>query len=434
MRWRQSEGGYILPATIILGLAISIASATFLQYTASTSDSLNGQSYTIYAQEAAKAGIAYANSCVRTGNASWSVPLTPDLSCDQATTNGSHYVTVSSLGDWRSTFSVSSPSTASSFGSSEYSTVSTGIVELLQNGSVTKRIYATKIVDFQKTTAVRKPSTGLSLTAIRGDTQMCSIANGKLYCWGSNSYGQIGDGTTTDRTTPTLVNGHGAITANMIVSEVSTSNRNTCAIADGQGYCWGENSHGQIGDTTNVQKTVPTAIAGPLAGKKITDLTIGAQNLPYIADEADEHACAIYNGVAYCWGSNGYTQLTDSGGCSGSCYTSTPVAVYGYNSPTNTDSPLYGKKMSRLASSSHDTCSVTQGHVYCWGVEAPVPPLCTVYFYYFEPNPGSLCDGVYGDFVNYYDVHATAAFTGAASDLNNRIVDPASFQMSTDLM
>jgi alpha-tubulin suppressor-like RCC1 family protein len=61
------------------------------------------------------------------------------------------------------------------------------------------------------------------------------------YCWGLNALGQLGDGTTTDRATPRLVD-------DGPWSLVSTGRRHACGISPGRYlYCWGDNYHGQLG-------------------------------------------------------------------------------------------------------------------------------------------------------------------------------------------
>ena len=60
------------------------------------------------------------------------------------------------------------------------------------------------------------------------------ISGGEAYCWGSNDYGEIGDGTNIYRPAPTRVPGISGVTA------VSTNSSMTCAVADGKVYCWGD--------------------------------------------------------------------------------------------------------------------------------------------------------------------------------------------------
>jgi alpha-tubulin suppressor-like RCC1 family protein len=90
----------------------------------------------------------------------------------------------------------------------------------------------------------------------------CGVTTtGTTYCWGLNASGQLGDGTTTQRTTPTAVSG------GLTFASVSPGgNGFTCArTTAGAAYCWGINNVGQLGDGTTTQRLTPTAVGGGLA-------------------------------------------------------------------------------------------------------------------------------------------------------------------------
>jgi alpha-tubulin suppressor-like RCC1 family protein len=105
-------------------------------------------------------------------------------------------------------------------------------------------------------------------------TSRCGQAeDGTVYCWGFNSNGQLGDGTTTDRLTPT------AVTMPAGVSFVShyRGGSHTCALdLAGNAYCWGSNNFGQLGDGSTAQRTLPTAVAAP-PGVSFVLLAAGSQ-------------------------------------------------------------------------------------------------------------------------------------------------------------
>lgn len=440
MRLRKDAGGYILPATIFLGLGVSYMSFTFLQFTASTNTELTNQSFEIIAEEAARAGVDYLTGCLQSGApvagaGGWSTPHTPDMSCDESQPNppgtSSNVSASSTPGEWRSTFSVSTPTSAGALGSSYYRAVSTGKVEVFQAGTKVKTVYATKVSNFRVTTELRRTSTGQSITAVRGDENACAIANGKLYCWGRNGSGQLGVGDTANRLTPTLVSPNpGDPLYGKVVTQVNMSDATTCAIANGEPYCWGSNGNQQIGDGTSTQRTIPTRVLGPLATSYVTEVSTAAFNMPFVwlvpPIAANRHSCAISNGVVYCWGSNEYRQLT-GGSCFGGWWTfgiltcnfpnqAFPTAIYGYNSGES-DSLMYQRKAERVTSASHAGCAVTRGELNCWGVAAPLRGTCT---FYFAPAPfPSECANHYE---NYY-----------STDYGSRIIDAQTWQGSTDL-
>ena len=88
-----------------------------------------------------------------------------------------------------------------------------------------------------------------------GDFHNCALqADGAVRCWGNNSNGQLGDGTTTNRSVPTAVPGLTGVVA------LASGYLHSCAVqADGAVRCWGRNSNGQLGDGTTVDRSIPTA-------------------------------------------------------------------------------------------------------------------------------------------------------------------------------
>jgi alpha-tubulin suppressor-like RCC1 family protein len=117
--------------------------------------------------------------------------------------------------------------------------------------------------------------------------------NGSAYCWGNNSSGQLGDGSTTNRSQPTAVAG------GIVFSAITVGSNHTCALTSGgAAYCWGANVSGQLGDGTIAPHSDPRPVLGP-AGVTFSYIAAG-----------DSHTCAVASsGVAYCWGLNGDGQL-----------------------------------------------------------------------------------------------------------------------------
>ena len=84
-----------------------------------------------------------------------------------------------------------------------------------------------------------------------------TLTDGTVQCWGLNGNGQLGDGTTTDRSTPVQVSG---ITT---ATQVSLGYTHSCAILqDGTIECWGQNFYGQLGDGTNSDSATPVQVSG----------------------------------------------------------------------------------------------------------------------------------------------------------------------------
>jgi alpha-tubulin suppressor-like RCC1 family protein len=168
---------------------------------------------------------------------------------------------------------------------------------------------------------------GRTVTAVSvgtvSNTAACAIADSALFCWGSNTTGAVGDGSTTARLTPVAVTG--AIGA-QAVTDVSVGGYTSCAVAGGKAYCWGLNEFGELGDNTVVNKTAPVAVdaSGALAGKVITAISTSAQLTGNTLHPAFGHTCAVASGAAVCWGANQYGQL---GSTTTSYQSQTPVAV-----------------------------------------------------------------------------------------------------------
>lgn len=131
-----------------------------------------------------------------------------------------------------------------------------------------------------------------------------------------------------------------------MLTRVSAAGGHTCGLTgDGTAYCWGENSHGELGrGSVSVGESVPAPVAGAV---KFTELAAAAGG-------ATRHMCAIsVAGDAWCWGFNDYGALGD--GTTNS--SSVPVIVPG------------GLKFRTIAVGGATTCGVTtDDHGYCWGL------------------------------------------------------------------
>ena len=181
---------------------------------------------------------------------------------------------------------------------------------------------------------------GSDVTAVSaGWLHTCAIKNGALYCWGDNARGQLGDGTTTLRSTPAAVQG-----MDSGVTSVVAGRWHTCAIKNEALYCWGRNDHGQLGDGTRIDRLTPVAVQGMESG--VTAAAVGGY-----------HTCAIKSGALYCWGWNLYGQLGDGTRID----RLTPVAVNGM-----------ARHVAAVAAPDSDgyaghTCAIKAGALYCWG-------------------------------------------------------------------
>jgi len=213
----------------------------------------------------------------------------------------------------------------------------------------------------QRNTSTQILSLGSGRTAVAissGRETTCAILDdGSVSCWGGNSYGQLGDGTNTDRSAPSQTSSLG--TGRTAVA-ISSGGSRTCVILDdGSVSCWGRNLYGGLGDGTNTNRNTPTQTSSLGTGRTAVAISAGAS-----------HTCAILDDAsASCWGDNWYGQLGDG--------TRTER-----NRPTQTSSLGTGRTAVVISPGYGHTCAVLDdASVSCWG-----------YNYY-----GQLADGTTND-------------------------------------
>lgn len=172
----------------------------------------------------------------------------------------------------------------------------------------------------------------------------CSIdTSAGFWCWGDNTFGQLGDGTMTQHPSPTRVALQNDAGTTAGVQRACVGASHTCAVtSDGNIWCWGNNASGQLGTGDTMPRSMPTRIDNSMLGTQITSLQCGAQ-----------HTCAVTAKPAlWCWGSNAYGQL----GVGDTMDRSTPTLV---KLPTT---------VGRVGTGGTYTCAFdTLGAVWCWG-------------------------------------------------------------------
>jgi FG-GAP-like repeat/Regulator of chromosome condensation (RCC1) repeat len=176
------------------------------------------------------------------------------------------------------------------------------------------------------------------------------LATGTVKCWGDNTDGQLGDGTTTRRTQPVAVTG---ITSS--ATAIAVSDSHSCAVVAGAVKCWGLNANGQLGNGTLISSLTPVDVAG-VAG--ISELAAGGQKAPdgpvVGGLTFGNHTCARTTaGVIKCWGSNSWGQLGDGTDVS----STTAVNVTGIANAAQL-----------VAGNGHSCVRGSAGGVKCWGL------------------------------------------------------------------
>jgi hypothetical protein len=236
-------------------------------------------------------------------------------------------------------------------------------------------------------TPVQVPLPGTASSICAGTYHACAVVNqNSAYCWGYNAQGQLGNGTTTNSSSPVLAttgtfrsiscgtydtiattgDGHyvawgydnlgqlgDGLTTNRLtawenlnertVLAVAAGDNSTCDLhADGSVWCWGGNFYGQLGDGTTTNRLTTAKVSLPATAKSI--------GVGYA------HACALLTtGQVECWGENLDGELGD---------------LTGTNHPTPTAVTVFGLETtaSALAVGQYHSCVVTPlANVWCWG-------------------------------------------------------------------
>jgi len=238
---------------------------------------------------------------------------------------------------------------------------------------------------------------------------LTSEAIRNVYCWGENNYGQVGDGSTSDRNEPVLVKSGTGLLQSGPATALATGREHTCVLVaqtagprsgfnevmcwgfqtalgrgsastgtntypgllnplpasgatdidtnsgstcivltSGQLNCWGNNESGQLGNSSTDfgYSIVSVLMSGALSGKTPTDIEVGGSMSCVLTSETTNNL--------YCWGLSGGTASLGNGVAGGS---TVPVAI-----------PLGGAKFVKLDIGTGHACGITgDNRLLCWG-------------------------------------------------------------------
>ncbi len=192
------------------------------------------------------------------------------------------------------------------------------------------------------------PGSGVTAVAAGGnsftpDFSLALKSDGIVLAWGSNSSGQLGDGTTLSRTAPVPVNGLGSGSG---VVAIAAGSRHSLALkSDGSVLAWGANDSGQLGDGSTIFRRTYTQVEGLGPGSGVIAIAAG-----------DRHSLALKSdGTVLAWGENFVGQLGD--GTTNSRFT--PVVVNGLGSNSGIIAIAAGQQ--------HNLAVKSDGSVLAWG-------------------------------------------------------------------
>lgn len=201
--------------------------------------------------------------------------------------------------------------------------------------------------------------------SLEGDQSAVVTANGDLYCWGSNYYGQVGNGTTQHQFTPVKIL--------QDVEHISSRYFHNAAVTTkGDLYCWGLNDDGQVGNGTEENQTTPVKVLenvttfslnlnqsaaittnGDLyywGGGQLEPVIILENVKSVLLGDGQHNAAVTTNGDLYCWGRNSFGQV----GNGTTENQSTPVKVL--------------ENVTSFSLNENQSAAVTtNGDLYCWG-------------------------------------------------------------------
>ena len=209
--------------------------------------------------------------------------------------------------------------------------------------------------------ALLVPDIGGATSIATGTNHACATlkdwTDDGLYCWGDNTYGQLGnqpDGggpwEGLNESTPAFVDDTEATTT------VGVGTDHTCAIVDDQVLCWGYNQFGQLGASQNV------ILTNDISAEAITvvtsnDVALSGMDLLAVGGAFN---CAAKSGTdeVYCWGANAYGQIGIGN----------PDVVSVIAQATKIPAPSVGANVTHLSAGNQHACFATDaGFVSCWG-------------------------------------------------------------------
>ncbi|PID31520.1 hypothetical protein CR983_00665 [Candidatus Saccharibacteria bacterium] len=315
---RRFHHGHALAYVFVLGLAILILGVTYLRTNTTLSYNSSELRYQQLAEQAADAGLAYAQFCLqKTNSGSTAKPwgdsagtmLQTASNCDGSAITSTPAPTLVNTPELRTRFTVGALENTEGFEGEVQRIAATGYTEVLSGGSVVRTVKAVK-----RHTVPRQ--TFVSPDLHQGIEFSCAISGSRdipgsntrrvLFCAGRNDYGQLGNDSTANSTAAVEVARESGVLGEKRVIALATGGFHACTIAadtsnNNHVYCWGRNNKGQLGNgnTTDASKPVEITNSGALNGKRIVTIAASYYNT-YALDE---------EGRLYAWGDGSFSQI-----------------------------------------------------------------------------------------------------------------------------
>lgn len=190
-----------------------------------------------------------------------------------------------------------------------------------------------------------KPASAVQVMSIVGGYyhSLALKPDGTVWAWGDNTYGQLGDGTTVNKSAPVQVQSLSDVVA------IAAGDYHSLAVkSDGTVWAWGKNDYGQLGDGTTTQKNIPVQVKGPDGSGCLSGVVA-------VAACSDYSFALKSDGTVWAWGQNIYGQLGDG-------------------TKVNRCTPVQVQNLSNVvaiaAKGSHCLALKSDGTVWAWGGNA----------------------------------------------------------------
>lgn len=181
-----------------------------------------------------------------------------------------------------------------------------------------------------------------------GGSNTCVIgSNDWVYCWGSGTFGEIGNGAFSQSNTPAAIS-LGDIPSGATITQITVAQNHTCVIVNsGQSYCWGQFSNGHLGSNATSNANTPRAVTQ--SGSLYSKVWAGSGT-----------TCAITSvGAGYCWGENDYGQAGND---------NVMYPVIPQPAPVQNGAIPAGVSFAEIQPGQDHTCAIgSDKNIYCWG-------------------------------------------------------------------
>jgi alpha-tubulin suppressor-like RCC1 family protein len=230
--------------------------------------------------------------------------------------------------------------------------------------------------------------------------QLHSLAvttTGRVYAWGNGSSGQLGNGSASNSSSPTLVNFTGLLSGETIQQVSGGAYHSISVTTSGRIYAWGYNGNGELGDGTTINQSSPKLISltGLQGGETVQMVVAGSY-----------HSLALTtNNRIYTWGSNGYGQL--GSGSSLNRITPTVIAFTGLQG---------GETIQQISAGNfHFLVLTSTGRLFTWGNNATFQLGNGSTFNLYSPTLIEISGLQSGETLQYVGAGAYHSFAGTSN-------------------